>query len=109
MKSRRAEIIRKSYFSFLLVMINRCIITITSHYATGGKSILSLFTFSGFKKAAFSNFARLDAGWYEKIAHTGYIDEKTTVFFPFYPMLMKAFSAVTGLSYKLSGQIISTI
>jgi hypothetical protein len=37
------------------------------------------------------------------------MDEKTTVFFPFYPILMKAVSSLTGLSYKMSGQIISTI
>jgi hypothetical protein len=46
-------------FSILLVLINRIVITAASYIATEGRNLSGLLTMEGFKKAAFSNFARL--------------------------------------------------
>ncbi len=56
--------------------------------------------------------ARFDAGWYASIAREGYrwdFEEKTgnIVFFPLYPLLMRALSSLSGLSLFLAGSLVS--
>jgi Mannosyltransferase (PIG-V) len=52
---------------------------------------------------------RFDANWYLKIAETGYApDDHSTVFYPFYPLLIRLFSPITGNVY-LSSLLVSTL
>lgn len=53
------------------------------------------------------NYAHFDGGWYIKIAQNGYTTLKETAWWPLYPLTMRAFHAVTGISYATSGVIIS--
>lgn len=99
----------KIQLAFLLVIINRLIITMASFLTMGGKQITELLDLKVFRDAFYASFARFDAGWYAKIAESGYTDEKTTAFFPLYPMMMKGLSAITGFSYKVSGQAVSIL
>ncbi len=56
--------------------------------------------------------ARFDSGWYASIAREGYqwdFKERTgnIVFFPLYPLLMRALSSVSGVSLFLAGSVLS--
>ena len=61
-------------------------------------------------------FARWDSGWYASIAEDGYAapdtikpgEQRNTVFFPLYPLTMRALAPLTGNPF-LSGMIVSNI
>jgi len=61
-----------------------------------------------------SYFARWDSGWYVSIASRGYFyfgpeELSNVVFFPLYPLLMKAVSFVTGGNLVIAGIIVSNL
>ena len=99
----------KPLFSLLLVSANRVIITVTSYYALGGRSLSGLFNLDVFKQVFYTSFMRYDTGWYSQIAQSGYTTEKSSAFFPLYPLIMRVSSDVTGLSYKVCGQAIAIL
>ena len=55
-------------------------------------------------------WAQWDSGWYYRIAHDGYSyvegQQSTVVFFPVYPLLMRAVAAVVGSTY-LAGILVT--
>ncbi len=67
------------------------------------------------KKAIINTFSSADAGWYSDIAESGYnlepftkVSPKNWVFFPFFPLLIKALNYLTASSV-ISGLIISNV
>ena len=62
-----------------------------------------------------SLFTQLDSAWYVTIANLGYAASKPgyphayTVFFPLFPILIKAMALLTGLSTWIAGQVLSNL
>lgn len=56
-------------------------------------------------------WVRWDAGWYEQIALRGYTfsatEQSAAAFFPTYPLLMRAFIAVTGANVFVAGTLVT--
>lgn len=93
----------------LLVSANRLIITLTAFVASGRKFIPDLLNWDIFKQAAYTSLTRYDAGWYAQIAQSGYLNGKSSAFFPLFPLLMKTLSTLSGFTLKICGQGISII
>lgn len=99
--------LNKLLFSTMLVTANRFIVTLAAFNASGRKFIPDLLNWDIFKQAAYTSLTRYDSGWYAQIAQWGYINEKSSAFFPLFPLLMRGFSTLSGLSFKICGQGIS--
>jgi Mannosyltransferase (PIG-V) len=56
----------------------------------------------------FGTFAEWDSGWYVAIAEHGYESRQSSAYFPLYPLLVRAVSAVTG-STVVAGVLISFV
>lgn len=59
--------------------------------------------------AVIDNYTRWDSLWYTDIASMGYYKEQAAAFFPLYPWTMDWITTITGLSYRVSGLIVSNI
>ena len=106
--------LRRLFWSSPLIWTFGIILFVSLAGAAGTQFLVPLFGWGWGVEAIdapggwLTHFARWDAGYYLRIAQTGYrIDGPERAFFPLYPLVARAVAALFGLSIFWSGWLVS--
>lgn len=90
--------------AIILFLLHRAVITVATIH-----TIHRLHERLTWYRLIAADLKHWDAGWYIEIAQRGYFKLSETAFFPLYPMVLRGFHSLTGLSYVLAGTVVSSL